>query len=129
MNMTLYHQIESIRIEHGTLSLIVDGQAISKSIADISPALAGASDQQLAPFEISPRVWHSLAIARRGCLGRWLAGSAPCNPSMEEVSLIDTHPAATAKLPDKVIESLVESDRRKLVGFRDKLAGFEQRHA
>jgi hypothetical protein len=54
MNMTLYHTIENIRIEHGTLSLIVDGQAISKSIADISSALARASDQQLAQFEVSP---------------------------------------------------------------------------
>ena len=54
MNMTLYHKIEDIRIERGTLSLIVDGQAISKSIADISPALARASDQQLAQFEVSP---------------------------------------------------------------------------
>jgi len=54
MNMTLYHQIENIRIEHGRLSLVVDGQAISKSIADISSALAGASDQQLTQFQVSP---------------------------------------------------------------------------
>jgi hypothetical protein len=54
MNMTLYHQIEDIRIEHGTLSLIVDGQAISKSIVDVSATLARASEQQLAQFEVSP---------------------------------------------------------------------------
>ena len=52
--MTLYHKIEDIRIEHGTLFLIVDGQAFSKSIADISSALANASEQQLTQFEVSP---------------------------------------------------------------------------
>jgi len=40
--------------------------------------------------------------------------------------LLASNSAATANLPDKVIESLVESDHRKLVSFRDKLAVFEQ---
>ena len=46
--------IEDIRIKHGMLSLIVDGQAISKSIVDVSAKLAKASEQQLALFEVSP---------------------------------------------------------------------------
>lgn len=54
------------------------------------------------------------------------------NDIAEKSHLIErlaSNPAATANLLDKVIESLVESDRRKLAGFRDKLAGFEQRHS
>ncbi len=53
------------------------------------------------------------------------------NDIAEKIHLIErlaSNPAATAELLDKIIESLVESDCRKLAGFRDKLAGFEQRH-
>ncbi len=39
-----------------------------------------------------------------------------------------SNPPATGKQMDKVIESLVESDRRKLAGFHDKLADFERRY-
>ena len=53
------------------------------------------------------------------------------NDIAEKIHLIEqlaSNPAATANLRDKVIESLVESDRRKLASFHDKLAGFEEIH-
>lgn len=52
--MARFHQIEDIRIKHGTMTLVVDGQQISKSLAELSPALARASEQELGAFEISP---------------------------------------------------------------------------
>ena len=53
------------------------------------------------------------------------------NDIAEKIHLIErltSNPAATANLLDKVVESLVGSDRNKSAGFRVKLAGFEQKH-
>lgn len=53
------------------------------------------------------------------------------NDIAEKIHLIErlsSSPTATANLLDKVIESLVEADRRKLASFQRKLAEFEQHH-
>lgn len=53
------------------------------------------------------------------------------NAIAEKIHLIEqlsSDPAATTQLLDKVIECLIDNDRRKLAGFRDKLLAFEQRH-
>jgi hypothetical protein len=50
----VYHKIDEIRIENGILSLRVDGQRISKTLAEISPALASASNKEISHYEISP---------------------------------------------------------------------------
>lgn len=53
------------------------------------------------------------------------------NAIAEKIHLIEqlsSNPTATNLLLDKVIECLVDSDRRKLEGFREKLAAFERQH-
>ena len=52
--MNVYHKVDEIRIENGILSLSVDGQPISKTLTEISPALASASDKEINHYEISP---------------------------------------------------------------------------
>jgi hypothetical protein len=52
--MNFYHKIDRIKIENGILSLNVDGQPISKTLTEISPALASASDKEINHYEISP---------------------------------------------------------------------------
>ena len=52
--MTRYHHVENVRIEHGRMTLVVDGRPISQSLAELSPALAKASEQELSNFEVSP---------------------------------------------------------------------------
>lgn len=49
----------------------------------------------------------------------------------EKIHLIEqlsTNSAATSQLLDKVIDFLVEKDRKKLSGFHQKLAAFEQQY-
>lgn len=53
------------------------------------------------------------------------------NAIAEKIHLIEqlsSNPTATNLLLDKVIEYLVDNDRRKLEGFREKLAAFERQH-
>lgn len=53
------------------------------------------------------------------------------NAIAEKIHLIEqlsSDPLATTQLLDKVIECLIDNDRRKLSGFREKLSAFEQRH-
>lgn len=47
---------------------------------------------------------------------------------IQRIEQLSSDPQATALLLDKVIECLIDGDRRKLAGFREKLAAFEQRH-
>lgn len=44
------------------------------------------------------------------------------------IERLSTNTAATSLLLDKVIEHLLDHDRRKLADFREKLAAFEARH-
>lgn len=53
------------------------------------------------------------------------------NAFAEKIHLIEqlsANPAATNLLLDKAIECLVNNDRRKLEGFREKLASFERQY-
>lgn len=52
--MGSYHEIENICIANGILSLVVDGQAIHRSLAELSPLLATASELEIGKYEISP---------------------------------------------------------------------------
>ncbi len=48
------HTVESVKIESGQLVLVVDGQAISRRLGDVSPRLANASEAIQNHFEVSP---------------------------------------------------------------------------
>ena len=52
--MGQYHRIEDVRIENGVLALVADGQPIRTPLAEISPSLAGASQEEARTFEVSP---------------------------------------------------------------------------
>jgi hypothetical protein len=52
--MNGHHNVDQIKIEHGVLSLIIDGRVISKALIEISPSLAKANDTEIGTFEVSP---------------------------------------------------------------------------
>lgn len=52
--MKKHHQVENVRIEKGTLYLVVDGNAIERDLKDVSQLLADATDEEQREFEISP---------------------------------------------------------------------------
>ena len=52
--MNKYHNIEKVKIEKGFLVVMVDGQEIRKSISELSPILASASEEKKQAFEVSP---------------------------------------------------------------------------
>lgn len=52
--MKKYHEVQSIEVMNGVLSMIVDGVFISKELKDISSILASATNAELAKLEISP---------------------------------------------------------------------------
>ncbi len=52
--MNKYHEVENIRIEHGRISLVVDGKPIEQKLEEASRLLATAKEEELQRFEISP---------------------------------------------------------------------------
>jgi len=52
--MKKYHEVQSIEVRNGMLSMIVDGVSVNKELKDISSVLAMASNTELAEFEVSP---------------------------------------------------------------------------
>jgi hypothetical protein len=52
--MKKYHQVENVRIDKGTLYLVVDGNAIERELKEVSQLLAAATDEEQREFEISP---------------------------------------------------------------------------
>lgn len=52
--MKKHHQIESVKVKNGILSLIVDGNRIESDLKNISPILANAKEEELREFEVSP---------------------------------------------------------------------------
>ena len=52
--MRKYHIIEDIRIEKGSIHLIVDGKRVEKELKELSSRLAAASEEDLKKFEVSP---------------------------------------------------------------------------
>ena len=52
--MKKYHHVEKVYVEKGVLSLTVDGINIQCDLKDVSPLLAGATDNQESTFEVSP---------------------------------------------------------------------------
>jgi len=52
--MNEHHQVEDVKIDNGTISLIVDGQKIQRNLRDISALLEKATDEELKAFEVSP---------------------------------------------------------------------------
>ena len=52
--MKKHHQVESVHVEKGILSLIVDGSSIESDLKDVSPLLAAATEEELKEFEVSP---------------------------------------------------------------------------
>lgn len=52
--MKQHHQVKNVRIEKGSLHLVVDGKAISWDLKDVSQRLAGATSEEQQEFEISP---------------------------------------------------------------------------
>ncbi|HFC54217.1 MAG TPA: DUF2442 domain-containing protein [Gammaproteobacteria bacterium] len=54
MKVKKYHVVEGIRIEKGSIHLVVDGKRIEKELKDLSPRLAAASEEGLGKFEVSP---------------------------------------------------------------------------
>jgi hypothetical protein len=54
VKMKKHHHVENVRVEHGILSLVVDGTNIERNLRDISPLLAAARTDEQMNFEISP---------------------------------------------------------------------------
>ena len=52
--MNKYHRVENVRIEHGCISLVVDGRPIQHKLEDTSRLLATAKEEEQQTFEISP---------------------------------------------------------------------------
>jgi hypothetical protein len=52
--MKKHHKVESVNVENGILSLIVDGNRIESELKNISSLLANAKEEELRVFEISP---------------------------------------------------------------------------
>jgi hypothetical protein len=52
--MKKYHEVQSVEVKNGMLSMIVDGISISKTLKDISPLLANATVAEQSEFEVSP---------------------------------------------------------------------------
>ncbi len=52
--MKKHHQIEDVRIENGTLSLVIDGTYIERSLKSVSDLLENAKEEELKEFDISP---------------------------------------------------------------------------
>jgi hypothetical protein len=52
--MKKYHQVESVHIEKGILTLIVDGKRVQRELKDVSPLLASAKEEEQVEFEMSP---------------------------------------------------------------------------
>ena len=52
--MKRYHHVESVHIEKGILSLIVDGNIIQRNLKELSPLLARANEEEQKEFEVSP---------------------------------------------------------------------------
>jgi len=52
--MKKYHEVQSVKVKNGILSMIVDGISISKTLKDISPRLAMATVAEQSEFEVSP---------------------------------------------------------------------------
>jgi hypothetical protein len=52
--MKKHHDVESVRVENGKLSLIVDGCQIQRELKYLSPLLAAAEEKAQSVFEVSP---------------------------------------------------------------------------
>ena len=52
--MKKHHQVESVNVQNGILSLFVDGNRIETNLKNISPLFANAKEEELREFEISP---------------------------------------------------------------------------
>lgn len=52
--MNKIHQVQNVKFEGGKLFLTVDGQAVSKSLLELSPRLAKASDAARNNFVVAP---------------------------------------------------------------------------
>jgi hypothetical protein len=52
--MKKYHDIQNARIEHGVLTLIVDGKEVKKDISLVSELLSEATEEEKSTFEVSP---------------------------------------------------------------------------
>jgi hypothetical protein len=52
--MMKYHDVQSVDVRNGMLTMIVDGISISKALKDISPVLANATVAEQSEFEVSP---------------------------------------------------------------------------
>ena len=53
--MKNYHNVKNIRLEKGTISLMIDGKRIQRDLTEVSPLLAAAEEETvLNEFEVSP---------------------------------------------------------------------------
>ena len=52
--MNEHHKVEDVKIDNGTISLIVDGQIIQRNLREISTLLEKATDDELKVCEVSP---------------------------------------------------------------------------
>ncbi len=52
--MNKYHEIEDVRIENGTLNLVVDGTSVKRNLNNLSSLLEGAKEEEQKEFEVSP---------------------------------------------------------------------------
>ncbi|HBG96855.1 MAG TPA: DUF2442 domain-containing protein [Chromatiaceae bacterium] len=52
--MSRYHEVEQVIVLRGVLSAVVDGQALTANLRELSPLLKAAPDVHLEVFEVSP---------------------------------------------------------------------------
>jgi hypothetical protein len=52
--MIKYHEVERVVVAQGVLSAVIDGQALSANLRDLSPLLKAAPEEHLEVFELSP---------------------------------------------------------------------------
>ena len=52
--MKKHHKVESVHVEKGIISMIVDGKKIQRELKEMSPLLAGETEEQQKEFEVSP---------------------------------------------------------------------------
>ena len=52
--MNQYHELSGVRVTDGVLSLVVDGQPLSRDLRTLSPLFRNASNEELSVFEASP---------------------------------------------------------------------------
>lgn len=52
--MKPYHKVRDVSLSGQKLTLEIDGQSYTFSLADISTSLASATDEQISVFEVSP---------------------------------------------------------------------------